>query len=329
MKSPFTGGNAILCSEKRKTTFRKEQYEYVHQYYKCIDTNEYFTTTELDNVNVMQVYNQYRVKYGIPFADEIKNIRSLYGLSATKMASILGFGDNMYRLYENGEIPNVANGKTLKAILSPSVFKKYIENAKDSLKESEYSEILSKIKDLCNLQYSNDTFIKNILFENSRGEYNGFAPQSISRLKNVILFFIEKFGGVFQTFINKLLFYTDFVAYRDNGQSITGLSYRAIQFGPVPTKWQMVYGGAIEDIDSEEVSFKNGNIGIKLISKIQYDKNSLTKEEIRILEKVYNTFKNDTSISISEKSHKEEAWIMNQEKHNIINFNYAFNLKAI
>ena len=71
MKSPFTGGNVVLHSEKRTAVFRKEKFEYTFLSYQCVDTRELFTTTELDTANTMQIYNQYRTKYGIPFPDEI------------------------------------------------------------------------------------------------------------------------------------------------------------------------------------------------------------------------------------------------------------------
>ena len=75
MKSPFTGGNVVLHSEKRTAVFRKEKFEYTFLSYQCVDTRELFTTTELDTANTMQIYNQYRTKYGIPFPDEIRSIR--------------------------------------------------------------------------------------------------------------------------------------------------------------------------------------------------------------------------------------------------------------
>ena len=106
MQSPFTGGHATLRHELSELTFRKEKFQYVHQFYECDETKERFTTTALDEVNVGQVYNQYRAKYGIPFPDEIKRIRQRYGLPASKMSQILGFGDNQYRLYENGDMPS-------------------------------------------------------------------------------------------------------------------------------------------------------------------------------------------------------------------------------
>ena len=131
MKSPFTGGNVALQQENSELMFRKEKFQYVHLYYQCEDTKERFTTTEIDELNLSQVYNQYRVKYGIPFPDEIKRIRQMYELSASKMSEILGFGDNQYRLYENGDMPSEANGKILSSIKEPSIFKVFVENAKN------------------------------------------------------------------------------------------------------------------------------------------------------------------------------------------------------
>ena len=145
MISPFTGGNATLRQEKSELTFRKEQFQYIHQFYECDETKERFTTTELDDVNIAQVYNQYRAKYGIPFPDEIKRIRQRYGLSASKMSQILGFGDNQYRLYENGDIPSETNGKILMSIQNPQIFENFVVNAKNQFDDAEFVKILNKV----------------------------------------------------------------------------------------------------------------------------------------------------------------------------------------
>ena len=76
--------------EVRTITFRKEEFSYIHT--GIIDEEgEMWTTTEMDEANIFQVYNQYRVKHGIPFPDEISGIREHYGLSAAKMAQILAY----------------------------------------------------------------------------------------------------------------------------------------------------------------------------------------------------------------------------------------------
>jgi len=74
MKSPFTSGATKLAREPRVLEYRKNSFEVLYNYYVCVDTNEQFTTPDIDTLNFNQVHNKYRGKYGIPFTDEIKNI---------------------------------------------------------------------------------------------------------------------------------------------------------------------------------------------------------------------------------------------------------------
>ncbi len=326
LKSPFTGGEVVFFSEQRKAVFRKEEFEYIHLAYQCVDTKEIFTTTQLDVVNTTQIYNQYRAEHNIPFPDEIRELRTRYGLSASKISRILGFGENQYRLYENGEMPSIANGRVLRAIQFPDTFKTFVEEADGELEKSEMKRVKEQIR-FCKEREQNETTIRQLIFGSLfRNQFNGYALQSLSNLKNILLFFIEKFNGVFVTQMNKLLFYTDFLAYREYGQAISGLSFRAIQFGPVPLRWDRVYS-LVDDVEQILVESKNGNIGSKLISRISPDLSAFSEEQIEILNKVYLSFRNDTPASISEKSHDEIAWIKNAKEHSLIDFKYAFSLR--
>ncbi|MEX0662769.1 MAG: hypothetical protein WD381_00255 [Balneolaceae bacterium] len=76
MKSPFTGGETELIREPKKLEFRKESFEITHHSYRCSDTGEYFTTENLDQVNITQVHNKYREKHHIPFPDQIIAVRN-------------------------------------------------------------------------------------------------------------------------------------------------------------------------------------------------------------------------------------------------------------
>ena len=142
LTSPFTGGVAMLLCEPSTLVYRKETFHYVHQFYECQDSHERFTTSELDEANLAQVTNQYRAKYGIPFPDEIKRIRQHYGLPAVKMSEILGFGENQYRLYENGEMPSEANGKVLMSIMNPEIFLAFMLNARGLFSVDEFATII-------------------------------------------------------------------------------------------------------------------------------------------------------------------------------------------
>ncbi|MBO9573728.1 MAG: hypothetical protein J7497_16195, partial [Chitinophagaceae bacterium] len=127
MRSPITGKEMKLVKEPSRLPFRKEEFSIVYHYYLCEETKEQFTDDELDNINIIQVHNQYREKYGIPFPEEIKAIREKYQISASKMAEVLGFGPNTYRLYEAGEIPSVSNGRLILSINQPEEFIRQVE----------------------------------------------------------------------------------------------------------------------------------------------------------------------------------------------------------
>ncbi len=138
MKSPITGKEMKMMQKNDKIDFRKESFEILFHYYLCEDSNEIFTDATLDTLNLNQAYNQYREKYKIPFPDDIKDIRMKYGLSAAKMADILGFGTNVYRQYEAGEVPNVSNARLIELAKDPEEFKK-LTLLSSAFKEKEHA----------------------------------------------------------------------------------------------------------------------------------------------------------------------------------------------
>ncbi|MDR0891201.1 MAG: DUF4065 domain-containing protein [Mediterranea sp.] len=327
MKSPFTAGEAVLCLREEELLFRKESFSYVHLSYQCVDTKEEFTTTEIDEVNLSQVYNQYRVKYGIPFADEIKGIRQLYELSASKMSKILGFGENQYRLYENGDMPSETNGKILSSIKLPSVFETFVMNARNQFEEKEYEKIQAKLHRI--IENEKPNINEKLIFASyGRGALNGYAAQSYGKLQNTVLYFLERCGSTFTTKMNKLLFYADFLSYKTHGQAITGLGYKAIQHGPVPVKWDRVYS-LLDDVLMEEVVFLMGNYGTRLCSSQPADEGYFSPKELTVLDVVASKFKETSAVEISDLSHAEDAWLHYHDGKQLIDYKEAFTLKGI
>jgi uncharacterized phage-associated protein/DNA-binding transcriptional regulator YiaG len=328
MKSPFTGGNLILKQEVSELTFRKEKFPYVYQFYECEDTKERLTTTELDEINLSQVYNRYRVKYGIPFPDEIRQIRHNYELSAAKMSEILGFGDNQYRLYENGDMPSEANGKILSSIKEPSIFKVFVENAKNQFSNKDYEKILLKLKRATeNGQAKN--IKEELIFESyGRSIVDGYAQQSYDRLRNIILYLIDKCSVTYTTKMNKLLFYVDFLSYKRYGRGMTGLAYKAIQFGPVPVRWDRVYS-LIDDISMDEVVFPSGHYGTQLSSALLPDNTILSQEDLIILETIVEKFGDMPAAQLSALSHQEDAWKKYHDTSRMIDYTEAFTLHSV
>ena len=216
MLSPYTGKEMKLVYEPRTWNFRGEEYEYIHSAYKCEDTGELFTTCESDDAGFLQVTNQYRVKYGIPFLDEIVAVRSRYGVSAAKMSAILGIGTNQWRLYESGEVPSVSNGRMIRSIMNPKVFLDLVESIRQQLTDKEYANIKEKVQTVIaqSKDYHLDAYECRRVFGSKRGADNGYAAISLLKLKAIMLMILHECGEVFSTKMNKLLFYIDFLSTR-------------------------------------------------------------------------------------------------------------------
>lgn len=329
MLSPYTGKEMKMVYEPRTWNFRGEEYEYIHTAYKCEDTGELFTTCESDDAGYIQVTNQYRTKYGIPFADEIIAVRNRYGVSAAKMSAILGIGTNQWRLYESGEVPSVSNGRMIRSIMNPKVFLDLVESTRQQLTEKEYSNILEKVRKVIaqSEEYHVEAYECRRVFSTARGADNGYSATSLPRLKAIMLMVLHECGEVFSTKMNKLLFYIDFLSYRRRGFAMSGLSYRAIDFGPVPDRWERVYS-EFDEIrqESRPIGEYEGNV---LVSDAKADDGLLSSEDKDIIHVICERFKNCTSREISAISHEEPAWRKYYETHSRIPFVEAFTLKAV
>ena len=80
MKSPLTGKEMKLMSEPSTLNYRGKQYNVSHHFYLCELTNEQFTTTELDEMNLEELNKQVKLDFLDQFATtEGKiNIATLY-----------------------------------------------------------------------------------------------------------------------------------------------------------------------------------------------------------------------------------------------------------
>ena len=318
-----------------KVIYRPDTVTYRGEEYPCVVTlfqdedGEPFTTTESDTAWFNQVTNQYRAKYGIPYADEIIALREKYGLSATKMSAILGFGVNQYRLYEMGEVPSESNGKLIRSAMNPRTFLDLVNDSRHQLTDREYAKITARVQEVINQipAWYEERGAVGRIFRTHRGVENGFAPQSTVRLKNVLLYIIGQMGEVFQTKMNKVLFYIDFLSYRESGMAISGLAYNAIEFGPVPQRWDRVYSAFDEIVPQPKLVRDQESTA--LTASVEPDMACFTEQERAIIDTVCAKMKNLSAHDISALSHNEPAWQRHLHQTETIPYDEAFSLGAI
>lgn len=336
MESPFADADASLAKEPRFFEFRKESFEILYHYYVCNETGEQFTTAEIDVLNQNQVHNKYREKFGVPFVDEIREIREKYELSAAKMSEVLGLGANVYRNYEAGEMPSVATGRLIRLAGDPKEFCQLLEMSKNALETHEYERVKRKVDHAKGGWGAVQEMQMNWLFGTKFPNLmNGYRVPSLKRIGNMVRYFACQLGP-YTTVLNKLMFYADFGHFKKYGQSISGLQYKAIQLGPVPEKYRTVYDQLLNAgyADVQEVDFGEFT-GEKFIAPAMNESQREELEEVfseielETLKGVADRFMGKSRKEVVEISHQEEAWRDNVDAFGRINFEYSFDLKNI
>ena len=334
MKSPITGLEMKLTKEQRSMIFRKETFEIIFHYYQCEDSGEQFTSAALDELNMNQVYNQYRDKFNIPFPDEINNIRSKYGLSASKMSEILGFGVNSYRQYEAGEIPSVANAKLIQMVDDPQNFMEMTAlcSTLDEKARVKYIQKAIFLAEEKKRNIFNINFKEYLLGNHLADRYSGYRNPNFEKITEMVVYFSDKLSP-FKTKMNKLLFYADFLMFKQSCFSISGMRYKAIEMGPVPINFQSIfeYLANKDEIDIFTTEFPQGYIGEQFKSKNDrpFRVELFSENELNVLEKVANVFKPTSTNQMIEISHLEEAWKKNEKNKSVISYEYAFDLNQM
>jgi len=328
MKSPYTGKEMKVVKEWRDMTFRKEKFPAMFHFYLCDESGEQFEDEHFSTLNYNQVVNQYRVRHHVPFPEQILEIRQKYNLSAARISEILGMGANSWRNYEDGEVPSRTNANLIQMISKPESFEEYLKNY-SGLEEKECDKILKPVQKLkTDSCLCNDPLHR---FYTQTDITTGFKAFNREKTKKVILFFAER-QSPYKTKMNKLLFYTDFVHFRNMAQSITGLKYAAIPRGPVPNHFEYLFEAFVEEgiICKETTMTTYGEVEQILPSgKEHFDPSFFSASELEALDYVANTFKNTSASEIAEISHREPAWKENIDRKSIISFSYAFGLESV
>jgi transcriptional regulator with XRE-family HTH domain len=307
--------------------FRKETFELVFHFFKCLDSGQEFTDTFCDRVNLNQLYNQYRFKLKIPFIEQVIKTREKYELSASKMSAILGFGINSYRQYEAGEIPSISNARLIQLVEDPKKFiqmvelshqldqktkKKYILKAESLLEDQKVNRFKINLKEYLLGDFKTDVF-------------TGYRVPNFEKITEMVVYFTESVQP-FKTKMNKLLFYSDFVMFKNTGFSISGLKYLAEEMGPVPINFQSLfeYLENTGEILMETTEVLQGYTGEQFKPRPErvFKSEMFSTEELEVMKNVATVFKFTSNHDIIGLSKLEEAWRLSKKK--LISYQHAF-----
>jgi len=290
----------------------------------CAECGEEFYSEELDNATLVRAYNEYRRRHKLLLPEEIKKIREQYGLSQRSFAKLLNWGDKTICRYENGSIQDKAHNSLLLFLREPENMRTYLTENEVSLDEKQKSRLLENVEKLeQDNEYRAGRRLFDLFFSKNPCEENGFRGFDYEKLCAMVLFFAHKNTELLKTKLMKLLNYSDMVFYKENGISISGLRYAHLPYGPVPENFDILLGKMVSDhVAHIEVFYDNGYEKHQVIPECEVPDGILSADEIAVLERIYDKFKDFGSVDISDYSHKENGYRSTRQGE-IISYAYA------
>lgn len=318
---------ANVVERRSSYTFKGETFEIDERVLMC-DCGQELYDEILDTETMKTLTKMYEDRIGLSLED-IKSIRTKYGLSMDLFSRILGWSKATIARYETGKyIPDSSHMSVLKRLKEhPEAIDEYYKLTKHKFSEREQEKINEKLSS--NDQQTVEKGLVEALHINYKLHEktidSGYSSFNLNKLINMIIFFASR--SVQKTKLMKLLFYTDFLNYKRNLLSMSGMPYVRLPYGPVPKDHDLLLSTIQKnEMIDIEYEFVNDYTIINIKSLKEFDDTLFNEEELEILQQVYEQFKHYGSVAISDFSHEEEGW-KNTDDREIISYDYADTLK--
>lgn len=304
--------------------------EHKETYYYCPNEDEEFTPAKVLNQNLLAARDAYRVKIGRLPSSKIREIREIYGLTQKEFANLLGWGDVTVQRYESKTIQDETYDQKMRLIyVDPQMALKELEKHKDRFNYDKYFEVKEKITELIkkkSLKYHKEQIVYASYIEFSEpSDSNGGKILNLEKVKDIIHYLTYFSTRLYKVKLMKLLWYSDALAYKRYGNSITGLVYIHLPLGAVPIAHEDILDICSDIIKIHEEYFDDF-IAYRIESEIPIGFSNLSKDELDVLNDVIRKFDHVGSRKISDYMHEEEAYLFTQNNQ-IIPYSLAGKIK--
>ena len=299
-------------------TIKGEVVEYEETYYLCKNSDEdenEFVFAKMNDTNLMNARNAYRVKKGLLTSVEIVKIREQYGLSQSDLSNLLGWGEVTISRYESKAIQDEAYDNILRIIRdNPMKAYEFLEKNKAKFSDLKYLGIRKRI--IQNLDIYGKEFLKRQVLESEYvnyiepSDFNGKKTLDIDKLESIISYFAKRVNNLYKVKLMKMLWYADSLCYKLNGMAMTGLVYCHDDMGALPKGHYKILDLENIIVDKEE-DYENTRYHILPNDKI--DLSIINANEMDILDQVINKFRNFKAHDIVDYMHQERAYLETQD----------------
>uniref|UniRef100_UPI0040573591 type II TA system antitoxin MqsA family protein n=1 Tax=Acetatifactor sp. TaxID=1872090 RepID=UPI0040573591 len=322
--------NCPFCEEKHeiikiqyqsKAIVKDEEVEYSKQAYFCPQNDAEFEPSDIADSNLTAAREAYRIQQNYLTIADIKRIRSKYDLTQKEYARLLGVGDATIQRYETKAIQDNTYDNLMRLTdENPTYSLVLLEKNRHSFDAHRYEQIKRAIIYQINI-YGEDFFLESAIrasYTNylEESKENGYTVLNIEKIKKLLVYFSTYVPSLYKVKLMKLLWYTDAEAYKQFGHSITGLVYQHMPLGAVPIAHDKLMGLSCISVEEEEHDLY---VAYKILPASEVNISGLSLDELRILQKITDYFKNFTTKEIVNYMHGENAYSQTNHK-DIIEF---------
>lgn len=185
----------------------------------CDECNNEVYVNEINDYNLDQLYNEFRKQHNIISLDKIMEIPVKYNIGKRPLSLLLGWGEQTFSRYYDGDMPTKQYSETLQKIYDePGFFLSILENNKEKLKsQSTYEKSKLATEMLLGIQSNSETAKIDVVVNYLVDKCEDITPLALQKL----LYYVQ---GFYYAFINKFIFEENCEAW------VHGPVYRDIYF---------------------------------------------------------------------------------------------------
>lgn len=308
-----------------KNIFKGVSVEFPAEYYYCGRTEEYYADEIQMCANDISMKDAYRQKQRLLTSKDISAIRETYGISQSDLSLLLGWGKKTITRYEGHQVQDAAHDTILKKLRDdPEWFLALLDLVKESFTESSYAKYRTKA--IYIFEQERDQYLRKAIFAqyarfSDNFEYSGNVRLSLDKVVDVIRYFSNapQVIKLYKVKLMKLLWYSDTLSFKRRGHAITGLIYQALPMGAVPIAHDSIID--LYGVDYDEVELGDGT-GYYFKKSVNEQYQSLSKEDMDILDEIIRVFGSCTKDTIIHAMHMETAYVKTASRA-VISFQYA------
>lgn len=259
-------------------------------------------------------YQEYRRRRGLLSPEDIRRLRSRYGLSQRQLARLLGWGLVTVQRYEKGALQDGAHDLLLRQLEDPEFVLQLVDSPRADLSPREREALRARIADALHDRPISvlAAAVERMVRAEARSDpaRSGFRTFSLERFGRALQAILSLLGGeAFKTRLAKLLWLSDFLHFAENTVSITGAVYARLPYGPAPHHFPAILAsleelGMIES-RSQEVGDYVGDVIRALNVPVEWP---FDPREYATIERVVGRYGHLSGSALSALSHRESAW---------------------